>query len=70
MEEGLKENPIQEELKNTNPLEWVGRMENLKAQAEEIVTRELIFTPPTRGNYPKGADLTEEELTEMTETPF
>jgi hypothetical protein len=43
MEEALKRNPIPEELKNTDPMAWVGRMENLKAQAEEIVTRELIF---------------------------
>ena len=41
--ESLKKNPIPEELKNNDPLEWVGRIENLKAQAEEIVTRELIF---------------------------
>jgi hypothetical protein len=70
MEEALKENPIPEDLKNTNPLEWVGRMENLKAQAEEIVTRELIFTPPTRVSYlsdtnpPKMLE-PEEELLEM-----
>ena len=44
IEEALKKNPIPEDLKNSDPLEWVGRMENLKAQAEEIVTRELIFT--------------------------
>jgi hypothetical protein len=43
IEEALKRDPIPENLKNTDPLEWVGRMENLKAQAEEIVTRELIF---------------------------
>ena len=43
IEESLKKNPIPEDLKNSDPLEWVGRMENLKAQAEEIVTRELIF---------------------------
>ncbi|GHS91774.1 hypothetical protein AGMMS49957_18630 [Synergistales bacterium] len=43
MEEALKRNPIPEELKNTDPMAWVGQMENLKAQAEEIVTRELIF---------------------------
>ena len=43
IEEALKKNPIPEDLKNSNPLEWIGRMENLKAQAEEIVTRELIF---------------------------
>jgi hypothetical protein len=51
MEESLKKNPIPEDLKNTDPLEWVGRMENLRAQAEEIVTRELIFTPPERMRY-------------------
>ncbi|MDR1510864.1 MAG: TnpV protein [Synergistaceae bacterium] len=70
MEEALKKNPIPEELKNTNPLEWIGRMENLKAQAEEIVTRELIFTPPTRGGYLKERDLTEEEAEELMEAPF
>ncbi|MDR1648813.1 MAG: TnpV protein [Synergistaceae bacterium] len=70
MEEALKKDPIPEDLKNTNPLEWVGRMENLKAQAEEIVTRELIFTPPTRGSYMKERDLTEEEAEELMETPF
>jgi hypothetical protein len=43
MEAALKKSPIPEDLKNTDPLEWAGRMENLKAQAEEIVTRELIF---------------------------
>ena len=43
IEESLKKNPIPEDLKNSNPMEWVGRMEILKAQAEEIVTRELIF---------------------------
>jgi hypothetical protein len=62
MEEALKKNPIPEELKNTNPLEWAGRMENLKAQAEEIVTRELIFTAPTRVSY-----LAETNLPEMEE---
>jgi hypothetical protein len=61
MEEALKKNPIPEELKNTNPLEWAGRMENLKAQAEEIVTRELIFTPPTRVSYLKDTNLPETE---------
>ena len=41
--EALKKEPIPEDLKNSDPLTWAGRMENLKAQAEEIVTRELIF---------------------------
>jgi hypothetical protein len=43
IEESLKKNPIPEDLKNSDPLRWIGRMENLKAQAEEIVTRELIL---------------------------
>lgn len=30
--------------KETDPMAWVGHMENLKALAEEVVTRELIFT--------------------------
>ena len=29
--------------KTSDPMAWVGHMENLKARAEEIVTRELIF---------------------------
>lgn len=29
--------------KASDPMGWVGHMENLKARAEEIVTRELIF---------------------------
>lgn len=41
--DSLKKEPIAEELKNSDPLEWAGRMENLRARAEEIVTRELIF---------------------------
>jgi hypothetical protein len=69
MEEALKANPIPEELKNTNPLEWIGRMENLKAQAEEIVTRELIFTPPTRAGYLKKQEFPETDE-EIQETPF
>jgi hypothetical protein len=49
MEESLKKNPIPEEMKNADPMGYVGRMENLLAQAEEIVTRELIFTEPSVG---------------------
>jgi hypothetical protein len=71
MEEALKMNPIPENLKNADPLEWVGRMENLKTQAEEIVTRELIFTPPTHMNYLRDVDLPEmEELDGLPNMPF
>jgi hypothetical protein len=69
IEEALKKDPIPEELKNTNPLEWVGRMENLASQAEEIVTRELIFTPPTRAGYLRDAELPETE-DETLNMPF
>jgi hypothetical protein len=68
MEEALKKNPIPEDLKNSDPLDWAGRMENLKAQAEEIVTRELIFTPPTRMSYLRDAGLPETE--EEADMPF
>jgi hypothetical protein len=69
IEEVLEKNPIPEDLKNTDPLEWIGRMENLKAQAEEIVTRELIFTTPTRVGYLRGRELPETEEEELN-MPF
>lgn len=34
---------VSEELKDTNPLEWVGIMNNIKNIAEEIVLNELIY---------------------------
>lgn len=34
---------ISENLKDTNPLEWVGKMNNIKNRAEEIVLKELIY---------------------------
>ncbi len=37
-----KEN-ITEELKATNQMEWVGRMNNIKNRAEEIIFNELIY---------------------------
>ena len=33
-----------EELKATDPIRWVGLMNNCKAQAEEIIRAELIFS--------------------------
>ena len=36
-------NSIDEVLKAENPLEWVAQMNLCKAQAEEVVLRELIF---------------------------
>ena len=35
---------LTEDMKNTDPLYWVGTMNSIKAQAEEIVCRELIYT--------------------------
>ena len=37
-----KEN-INEELKATNQMEWVGRMNSIKNRAEEIIFNELIY---------------------------
>jgi len=37
-----KEN-LDENLKNTAPLTWVGKMNSIKKQAEEIVLNEIIF---------------------------
>ena len=35
---------VTEELKARNQLEWVGRMNNIRNRAEEIVNSELIYT--------------------------
>ena len=34
---------VTEELKAQNPLEWVGRMNNIRNRAEEIIKSELIY---------------------------
>ena len=36
-------NGITEQLKATNQMEWVGRMNNIRQRATEIVNNELIF---------------------------
>ena len=38
-----RERGIDEELKASDPLKWVAEMNNIKASAEEIVLREVIF---------------------------
>ena len=43
MKQMLEKNPIDENLKNTDPLEWTGLMNNYKHLAEEIVLNELIY---------------------------
>lgn len=35
---------ISEQLKSENALEWVQRMNNIRACAKEIVAKEMIFT--------------------------
>ena len=39
----LERNPIDENLKNTDPLKWTGIMNNYKCSAEEIIFKELIY---------------------------
>ena len=43
MKQMLDKNPIDENLKDTNPLEWIGLMNNYKHCAEEIILSELIY---------------------------
>ena len=43
MRQMLKKNPIDENLKDTHPLEWTGLMNNYKHSAEEIIFKELIY---------------------------
>lgn len=41
--EMAKEKNVDEKLKRTNPLKWVGLMNNFKNTAEEIVFNEIIY---------------------------
>lgn len=43
MKQMLKKNPIDENLKNTNPLEWTGLMNNYKHIVDKIIFKELIY---------------------------
>ena len=43
MKQMLEKNPIDENLKDTNPLKWVGLMNNYKHLAEEIILKESIY---------------------------
>jgi len=43
MKQFVAKNPISEDLKNTDPLKWVGHMNMLRAQVEEIIRAELIY---------------------------
>ena len=43
MKKLAKQENITEELKATNQIEWVGRMNNIKNRVEEIIFKELIY---------------------------
>ena len=43
MKQLLEKNPIDENLKNSNPLKWTGLMNNYKNSAEEIIFKELVY---------------------------
>ena len=43
MNQMLEKNPIDENLKNTDTLKWVGLMNNYKQSVEEIIFKELIY---------------------------
>ena len=44
MDELMKQDGVTEKLKAENPMQWVQRMNNLKAQAEEAILTELIYS--------------------------
>ena len=43
MNQMLEKNPIDESLKDTDPLKWTGLMNNYKHSAEEIIFKEFIY---------------------------
>ena len=43
MKQMLERNPIDENLKTTNPLKWTGLMNNYKNLVEEIILKEFIY---------------------------
>lgn len=43
MKQLAKQENVTEELKATNQLEWVGKMNSIKNRAEEIIFNELIY---------------------------
>ena len=43
MKQMLHKNPIDESLKDIDPLKWIGLMNSYKHSAEEIIYSELIY---------------------------
>ena len=39
----MEQNGVNEELKDANQMKWVGLMNTLKAQAEEIILAEIVY---------------------------
>ena len=44
MREGAKQQGLTEEMKAKDPLRWAGLINNLKAQAEEVILNELVYS--------------------------
>ena len=44
IKEMAKMEGISEQLKETNPMDWVGKMNNIRQRAEEIVLTEIIYS--------------------------
>ena len=44
MSKMAQEQGVTEDLKASNPMRWVGLMNNLKASAEEVVLKELVYS--------------------------
>ena len=44
MQELMKQNGVTEGLKASDPMKWVQTMNSLKAQAEEVILSELIYS--------------------------
>lgn len=44
MNELMKQNGVTEKMKAENPMLWVQMMNNMKAQAEEVILTELIYS--------------------------
>ena len=44
MKQMSKQLVVTEELKRKNQMEWVGRMNNIRSRAKEVVNNELIFS--------------------------
>lgn len=43
MKQLVNQNPVSEDLKNTEPLAWVAYMNSLKSQVEGIIKAKLIY---------------------------